>query len=169
MANIFKGLKQVVDGEFSPENGYVYFVRTNDSKTDGYILFNGKKYGTGEDLIALLNEKNTILINNITTNNNSSIDLNPDVVNVFSTTQTFTSKTFNINIPTDNTKEYTWTLRFLIGSVSSSPLISFTASNNFTIRWANNETPLFNPNKAYEITFKYIPGVNLLLGVCGEF
>lgn len=35
MSQIFKGFKQVVDGEFSPESDYLYFVRTNDPKTDG--------------------------------------------------------------------------------------------------------------------------------------
>jgi hypothetical protein len=48
MSQIFKGFKQVVEGEFSPENGYLYLVRTNDTKTDGYFYFNGKKYGTAE-------------------------------------------------------------------------------------------------------------------------
>lgn len=164
------GFKQVVEGEFTPQSDYLYFVRTNDSKTDGYLYLNGKKYGTGYDLVSLLNEKqNTILINNITSNDENTIELNPDVVNIFSYNQTFNSKVFNINIPSDRTKEYTWTLRFLIGDVSSAPSISFTASNDFTIRWKNNEIPLFNSNKAYEIVFKYIPGVNLLLGVCSEF
>lgn len=46
-----KGIKQVVEGSFSAETGYIYFVRneTNSGKTDGYILFNGKKYGTAKD------------------------------------------------------------------------------------------------------------------------
>ena len=47
---IFKGFRQV-DGtaqNFSTddfENGYVYFVRTDSNGDEGYIWFNGKKYG----------------------------------------------------------------------------------------------------------------------------
>lgn len=47
---LFKGFKQVVSGFSNFEIGYVYFVRTNSGKTDGYIQFNGKKYGTAEDV-----------------------------------------------------------------------------------------------------------------------
>lgn len=32
----------------------LYFVRTNDAKTDGFIYLNGKKYGTGEDVKAAI-------------------------------------------------------------------------------------------------------------------
>lgn len=60
MSQIFKGFKQVVDGEFSPESDYLYFVRTNDSKTDDHLYINDKKYGTDEDLVSLLNEKQQI-------------------------------------------------------------------------------------------------------------
>ena len=60
MSQIFKGFKQVVDGEFSPQSDYLYFVRTNDSKTDEHLYINDKKYDTGEDLIQLLNEKQTL-------------------------------------------------------------------------------------------------------------
>ena len=47
---LFKGFKQVnglAEGftESSLEQGYVYLVRTNADKTEGYIYFNGKKYG----------------------------------------------------------------------------------------------------------------------------
>ena len=51
MGNIFKGFKQVKEGA-SFENGYIYFVRneSNSGATDGYIYFNGKKYGTGEEV-----------------------------------------------------------------------------------------------------------------------
>ena len=46
----FKGFKQInglASGftESSLEQGYVYFVRTSTDKTEGYIYFNGKKYG----------------------------------------------------------------------------------------------------------------------------
>lgn len=57
MANkVFKGFRQV-DGTaqgFSTdgfENGYVYFVRTDANGDDGYIWFNGKKYGEDERYI----------------------------------------------------------------------------------------------------------------------
>ena len=47
---IFKGFKQInglAEGfsESSLESGFVYLVRTNADKTEGYIYFNGKKYG----------------------------------------------------------------------------------------------------------------------------
>jgi hypothetical protein len=57
----FKGIKQV-DGtneefnESSLEDGYLNLVRTNETKNEGYIFLNGKKYGsmkvivTGETL-----------------------------------------------------------------------------------------------------------------------
>ncbi len=53
---VFKGFKQVY-GEFTAKNGYLYFVRTNDGGTDGYLLFNGKKYGSAEDVYDVLNAK----------------------------------------------------------------------------------------------------------------
>lgn len=52
----FKGFKQV-DGtanDFSVddfEEGYIYFVRTSADGEDGYIWFNGKKYGRDETRI----------------------------------------------------------------------------------------------------------------------
>ena len=47
----FKGFKQVVEQSgLTFENGYIYFVRTNDAKTEGYIYFNGKKYGNVSEL-----------------------------------------------------------------------------------------------------------------------
>ena len=56
---IFKGFKQVTEGSFSPVNGYIYFVRkeTNTGKTDGYLLFNGRKYGTAAEAAEELNGK----------------------------------------------------------------------------------------------------------------
>ena len=56
---IFKGFKQVVEGSYTAESGYLYFVRksTNTGKTDGYLQFNGKQYGTGEEAQAALLEK----------------------------------------------------------------------------------------------------------------
>lgn len=48
---LFKGFMQVTEGSFAPENGYIYFVRNsaNTGHTDGYLQFNGKKYGTAEE------------------------------------------------------------------------------------------------------------------------
>ena len=56
-AKLFKGLQFVKASTFTgtPENNVLYFVRPDnpsDKKTDGYLQFNGKKYGTGEDAIA---------------------------------------------------------------------------------------------------------------------
>ena len=56
MTKVFKGFKQV-DGtseNFSTSNfedGYVYFVRTDEGGDEGYIWFNGKKYGEDERYI----------------------------------------------------------------------------------------------------------------------
>ena len=55
-AKVFKGFQQV-DGtaqNFSTENfedGYVYFVRTDEDGDEGYIWFNGKKYGEDNRVI----------------------------------------------------------------------------------------------------------------------
>lgn len=50
---------QVTEGSFSADNGYIYFVRktSNTGATDGYIQFNGKKYGTAAELAADVNAK----------------------------------------------------------------------------------------------------------------
>lgn len=60
MANkVFKGFKQVTEGTFEAENGYIYFVRktANSARTDGYILFNGRNYGTAAEAKAELEAK----------------------------------------------------------------------------------------------------------------
>ena len=56
---IFKGFKQVTEGSFSAENGYIYFIRksSNTGYTDGYLQFNGKKYGTAAEAAEALNGK----------------------------------------------------------------------------------------------------------------
>ena len=56
---IFKGFRQVTENSFSAENGYIYFVRkeTNTGKTDGYLQFNGRKYGTAEEVAEALKGK----------------------------------------------------------------------------------------------------------------
>ena len=48
--NVFKGFKQVAPNYDGFESGYLYFVRSNSGATDGYIYFNGKKYGTAKDV-----------------------------------------------------------------------------------------------------------------------
>ena len=60
MANkIFKGFMQVTEGNFEAQDGYIYFVRNsaNTGKTDGYLQFNGKKYGTAAEAKAELEAK----------------------------------------------------------------------------------------------------------------
>lgn len=62
----FKGIQLVKASVFeakgfSADKSILYFVRTNDAKegnpkTDGYIYLNGKKYGTGADVIAKYGE-----------------------------------------------------------------------------------------------------------------
>lgn len=60
MANkIFKGFMQVTESNFEAQSGYIYFVRksTNTGHTDGYLQFNGKKYGTSAEAVAALEAK----------------------------------------------------------------------------------------------------------------
>lgn len=103
----------------------------------------------------------------LSTNDTSTVNINPNNIIVFNSTQTFESKSFNIIIPEEINKEYTWTLRFVLGDTT--PSITFNTPAGYTLKWANNTVPTFSANTAYEITFKHIPGVNLLLGVCGGF
>lgn len=54
---VFKGLRFVSTLPEVKESNVVYFVRTSGNKengTDGYLYFNGKKYGTAEDAKAAL-------------------------------------------------------------------------------------------------------------------
>ena len=54
---VFKGLRFVSALPEVKESNVIYFVRTSGDKangTDGYLFFNGKKYGTGEDAKAAL-------------------------------------------------------------------------------------------------------------------
>ena len=53
---IFKGFKQVAYSDsLTYENGYLYLVRTASGETaDGFLYFNGKKYGTSQAAIAKL-------------------------------------------------------------------------------------------------------------------
>ena len=52
---VFKGIKNVVEGSFTAENGVLYLVRqtTDTTKEYGYVLFNGKKYGNITDIEGL--------------------------------------------------------------------------------------------------------------------
>ena len=56
---IFKGFRQVTESNFEAENGFIYFVRNsaNTGHTDGYLQFNGKKYGTAAEVAADLEAK----------------------------------------------------------------------------------------------------------------
>ena len=41
---LFKGFKQVLfQSGMTFENGYVYFVREDETKENGFLYFNGKK------------------------------------------------------------------------------------------------------------------------------
>ena len=86
---IFKGFRQVKEGTFTAENGYLYFIRksSNTGKTDGYLQFNGRKYGTAteaaEELkgkIGTIPEGYSDLVSYINTKVSDSINaLNADV------------------------------------------------------------------------------------------
>ena len=62
---LFKGFKQVLfESGMTFENGYVYFVREDETKENGFLYFNGKKYGTTKavaDKLAELAKKDTNL------------------------------------------------------------------------------------------------------------
>ena len=50
----FKGFQLVTKAQFealgtNKDKDTLYFVRTNEAKSDGFLYFNGKKYGTAED------------------------------------------------------------------------------------------------------------------------
>ena len=71
---LFKGFKQVLfESGMTFENGYIYFVRESEDKENGFLYFNGKKYGTTKavaDKLADLAGKDVDLenqINNIET------------------------------------------------------------------------------------------------------
>lgn len=49
---VFKQFKQVTSAFTEWENGVLYFVRTAADKGDGFVRFNGKIYGSGEDVKA---------------------------------------------------------------------------------------------------------------------
>ena len=44
---VLKGIEQRIESGFTPQNGFLYFIRksTDTAKEHGYIQFNGKKYG----------------------------------------------------------------------------------------------------------------------------
>lgn len=55
----FKGFQLITltkfnKADFRKDNDTLYFVRTRDDKSDGFLYFNGKKYGTAEDAKAAL-------------------------------------------------------------------------------------------------------------------
>lgn len=55
----FKGFQLITltkfnTADFRKDNDTLYFVRTRDDKSDGFLYFNGKKYGTAEDAKAAL-------------------------------------------------------------------------------------------------------------------
>lgn len=57
----FKGIQLVKkatfeSADFTKDKSILYFVRTNENMTDGYMQLNGKKYGTGADVIAKYGE-----------------------------------------------------------------------------------------------------------------
>ena len=66
---LFKGFKQVIfESGMTFENGYIYFVREDETKENGFIYFNGKKYGTTKavaDKLAELAGKDVDLENQI--------------------------------------------------------------------------------------------------------
>lgn len=58
----FKGFQLVAlatfnGAGFTKDKDTLYFVRTNEAKSDGFLYFNGKKYGTAEDVKEALTKK----------------------------------------------------------------------------------------------------------------
>ena len=63
-------------------------------------------------------------------------------------------------------KDNTWLMSFKTGDTA--PTISISVSNNqYSLKWANNIAPVFEPNTCYELTFKLIE--DCICGVCGVF
>ena len=131
----------------------------NNSNT--IVEFRSKEYIDN----AVESVSNMFTIN--TTNDINAVSLSPNSIVVFNNVQTFATKTFNLVAPTVFDKEYTYTLRFKTGSII--PTIVFNAPSGHTLRWANGKTPVFTTDMVYEITFKYMPGLNIMLGVWGGF
>lgn len=100
---IFKGFELITEANFnsltSKDKQKIYFVRTStgNTKDDGFIYFNGKKYGTGKLSSKAVQDKLTELQNKV----NAHID-NPATVNV---TERKSGTTDNGNITaTDSAK-----------------------------------------------------------------
>lgn len=56
----FKGFQLVALANFKEaesDKNTLYFVRTNEAKSDGFLYFNGKKYGTAKDVETALTKK----------------------------------------------------------------------------------------------------------------
>ena len=67
---LFKGFKQVLfESGMTFENGYVYFVREDETKENGFLYFNGKKYGTTKAVADKLAELENSIAEVITTAN----------------------------------------------------------------------------------------------------
>ena len=63
-------------------------------------------------------------------------------------------------------KDNTWLMSFKTGDTA--PTISISVSDNqYSLKWANNIAPVFEPNTCYELTFKLIE--DCICGVCGVF
>lgn len=51
------GFKQIVENDnIEFKNGFIYFVRNNENKEDGYLYLNGKKYGTSKNITSSISD-----------------------------------------------------------------------------------------------------------------
>ena len=78
---IFKGFELITEANFnsltSKDKQKIYFVRTDTgtTKEDGFIYFNGKKYGTGKLSSKAVQDKLTELQNEVNAHINNKADV----------------------------------------------------------------------------------------------
>lgn len=77
---LFNGIVLTHDESKLANDGNLYFVRTNDEKTDGYLYINGKKYGTGANLA----KEVVKVVNGISANTDNAVTLDASNINVAS-------------------------------------------------------------------------------------
>lgn len=144
------------------------FIVSSISNVKNELIANYENADTvlKNDLQGQIDSLNYNLTKN-TTNDTAAVTLTANDIVVFTAEQTFSTKTFNIAAPNDTEKDYTWTLRFKTGNAA--PTITFNPPSNYTIRWANGNVPTFAADTVYEITFKCMPTLNIMLGVWGGF
>ena len=146
---LFKGFKQVVEQSgLTFENGYIYFVRTNDAKTEGYIYFNGKKYCVGlkpEDIYDYGKEYYGTYQIKTFTEKEDFYTLYP---NIYYTWSNFAP----VSIVFDESQTSNITHEYIFRIDVGENLSNYTLQINDVLSWANDDVPDFEPGYSYEIS-----------------